>query len=251
MSLFSIETGTFFLILTKNTTLVHHLGIKKEIDMSPLNWTMNRVASISESNSKGKKIASRAAVAVGVIPLEVLAIAQNLIKLPFSSALMLFRVPLKAANIIACSKSLRSFENSLPGFYSLTVTALKVIGYVIGAIFSLTIGLISPKINFSLHKALRLIVDEKAEAERLQKELQKAKEQKILTQKIELHLLNLKNANSAKIAEKERQLVLEAQKQQEMLEMARARSKVEVDARPLDPRPDADKINEYKSAAAA
>lgn len=186
--------------------------------MTPLNWAMNRVADLSESESILKKIAARATIAVGVLPFEVLAIAQNLIKLPFSTGFMLCRIPLKLANLVARSKSLRNLEMSMPGPGSLFATALKVIGYALGTIFSILGFFISPRKNFDLHVILGLVRDEKAEAQRAQIELQTAKRKEAVAQELEANIKKIALANSAKIAEKVTQLEIEAQKQQKVLE---------------------------------
>lgn len=189
--------------------------------MTPLNTVMNKVAIMAESDAILKKIAVRAITVIGVLPLEVMTTALGLIKLPFDAALSVCKIPLKVTNLFARSKSLRSLERSLPTPRAVVITALKIVGYALGTLFTLILGVfISPKMNFDLHVSLGLIRNERAEAQRLQAELQVAKRRAAVAQELEDNINRIALANKAKIAEKERELVLEAQKQREILEAA-------------------------------
>lgn len=145
--------------------------------MSPLNELMNHVAGLSYSSSTFVKgFSTRGIMFFGGIPLEVLATLQNIIKLPFETALMICKVPLNIVNLCAKSKSLTEIVNELPGPCKVIQTALKVVGYAIGTVFTAILGLISPYHNFRLHVLTRLVRDEAAEAEKLSKQLREQKE---------------------------------------------------------------------------
>ena len=173
--------------------------------MAPLDRLMNRVADMTHSNSIFKQhVLSRATVMAGCLPLEAIAVAQNLIKLPFEAVLMTIKVPVKIVNACLHSANLKNFEERLPGPLQLIKTAFKVIGFAIGALFTGTLGILSPYRNFRLHTALDLVSDEKAAAELLKREQEAARQQELQREVMLLHIKNLILAQRLKVAEQER-----------------------------------------------
>lgn len=192
--------------------------------MTPLNLVMNHVANMAESDALLTKIGIRTVTIVGVIPLEVMAAAFNLIKLPFEAALMVTKIPLKITNLLARSKALRSVEMALPGPKKVIVTALKIIGFVLGTLFTVVLGVfISPKMNFDLHVSLGLVRNAKAEAHRAQIELQIARRRAAVAQQLEDNIKRIALANKARIEEKERLVALEHKRQRETWEATNAK----------------------------
>ncbi len=172
--------------------------------MSPLDGLMNRVAEMSDSNSFFKQqILSRVSVLAGCIPLEMVATAQNIIKLPFEAAMLTIKIPAKVINLFIGSETLKDFETSLPGPLQLIKTAFKIIGYAIGTLFTSTLGMLSPYKNFRLHTVLDLISDEKAEAAAFQKEQAAARQREVQREIMQLHIKNLILAQRLKTAEQQ------------------------------------------------
>ncbi len=173
--------------------------------MAPLNVLMNRVADLSDSKSFFKKqILTRALVVTACLPVEVLSTAQNLIKLPYQAIQTAIKIPAKIINLGVRSSSLREFEMKLTGPFQLMKTAIKVISYIIGTLFTATLGIISPYRNFRLHAALDLVKDIKAEKARRDGELNAAKQRETEKAIMQMHIKNLLLAQRLKNAEKER-----------------------------------------------
>lgn len=182
--------------------------------MQPLNWLMNRTVEMSESDSVIKNVATRVILFVGALPLEFLAIAQNAIKLPFITIGMGAKLSLKTFNLLANLQFIRDFEQSLPGPGYLVTTALKVIGYAIGVIATVLLGiLISPKRNFDLHVSLDLISNKKADAELALQQQIKAKRRAAVAVEEKAYIANLIKANSLKNLEKERLIAAQRPKE--------------------------------------
>jgi hypothetical protein len=175
--------------------------------MSPLSRLLNQSVVIAQSDSfLARSVGSRFTTVVAGVPLEILAVAQNLIKLPFEAAQMVIKLPAKIINTCVDSPSLNEFASSLPGPIALLKTALKVLGYAIGAFFTATLGLLSPKANFNLHVFLSLVKDEKAEAQKLKANQEATKKREDQIQAMKAHLKNLIEAKKNKIIDKERDL---------------------------------------------
>lgn len=189
--------------------------------MHPLNRLMNCVCEMTDSKSFVKKhLASRLLMASGGIPLELIAIAQNIIRLPFESTLLLIKLPAKVVNLCISSESFKEFEAGLSGPLQLLKTAFKIFGYTIGVFFTATLGLIRPKSNFRLHTALGLISDEKAEASCKFAQLQAKKLQEAQKKEVENDLRSLILAMREKNIKKEHQIAEEAKKRREIEEAA-------------------------------
>jgi hypothetical protein len=189
--------------------------------MSPLNHLLNHVADMAESHSfLRSQITSRGVTLLGGLPLEVCASAQNLIRLPWLSAVSVVKMPVKLIGACLNSRAIKECASSMPGVQEVFATALKVLGYVLGAIFTATVGFVlSPYLNFRLHLLLGLISDEKAKKAEEEAEQQAKKEREVQEKATQMHYHNLILAMKCKIAEKEQRL-----KEQRLLE---EREKVE------------------------
>jgi len=124
---------------------------------------MNYSAELAQSPSFfSRHISSRIITAICITP-ELLAIMQNIISLPLQCAELAVKIPAKIINLAVNSKSLNEFENNLAGPVDIIKTALKILGYAIGAVFTASVGLIiSPLHNFKLHCIFRLVNNEEA-----------------------------------------------------------------------------------------
>lgn len=146
--------------------------------MSPLNHLINYSAELAQSSSSFSKYFSSRLITAISIPIEMLAVLENTIKLPFQSAATIIKIPAKIINVALNSRSLNDFEEALSGPLDILKTALKIIGYAIGTFFSACGAIFSPYANFQLHYTLDLITDMGAERkktidqERKQKEIQ-------------------------------------------------------------------------------
>ena len=133
--------------------------------MTPLSYLMNCSAHSTQSSSCLKKnFQSRFLMGIAV-PFELLTIAENALKLPFQTAACMVKIPAKVVNVLACSASLEEFESSLAGPLDIIKTALKIVGYAIGVLFTASLGIIAPYKNFQLHCLFRLISNQKAQKE--------------------------------------------------------------------------------------
>jgi hypothetical protein len=160
--------------------------------MSPLNALMNHVSHMSHSEVVFVKyVSSRAETFFCGVPLEVLATAQNLIKLPFQPFGTIFKFAVKSIDLCVNSKTIKDLGAALPGPIDMLKTTLKIIGYAIGTFFTATLGLLCPTANFRLHCALGLVRNEKAEAERLQAELKAAQEKEVEEAKLKQEINEL------------------------------------------------------------
>jgi len=189
---------------------------------------MNHTVEMTSSDSFFKKqIASRVLMIAGGIPLEVLAMAQNLIKLPFEAATAAIKLPSKVANFCLRSKTLKEFERGLSGPFDVIKTALKVVGYAIGTSFTATFGFFSPSMNFKLHVKMHLIRNEKAETKRLHAETEAARLRDAQEKSMQAHIQNLVFAMRLQVAEKERKIAQEAEKRKEEQDVVYHEAKLE------------------------
>jgi hypothetical protein len=184
--------------------------------MSPLNHLLNHVADMEESHSFFRsQITSRGVTLLGGLPLEVCALAQNLIRLPWLSAVSVVKMPVKLIGACLSSRAVKECASSMPGVEEVFATALKVLGYVLGTIFTATIGFaLSPYLNFRLHLFLGLISDEKAKKAEEEAGQQAKKEREAQERVTQMHYHNLILAMKCKIAEKEQGLLEERSKRQ-------------------------------------
>lgn len=142
--------------------------------MSPINHTMNFSAELSQRESFFPRHISSRLINITCFPLELLAALENTIKLPFQTATLAIKIPAKILNVVVRSKSLKEFESALASPLKVLETALKIVGYVVGSIFTLTLGTISPHKNFKMHCLFDLIVDKAAaKAQRIAEEKKK------------------------------------------------------------------------------
>lgn len=135
--------------------------------MIPLNYSINYAAELAQSpRLVHRQLSSRCMSAIS-LPIELLALAENAIKLPFQAAACSIKLPITLLNMIIRSKTLRERADSLTSLKDLIQTTLKVIGYTTSFFLTATIGLISPYQNFKVHCTLSLTTDRAAEKARL------------------------------------------------------------------------------------
>lgn len=132
--------------------------------MSPLNSLINYSAELTSRSSYAlsKTISSRIVNAL-CVPLELSAVVENAIKLPLQTTAFLIKVPAKICKVLACSTTLGEFESTLAGPTDILKTALKIVGYTIGMLFTASLGIICPYKNFRLHCAFGLTTNRQAE----------------------------------------------------------------------------------------
>lgn len=155
--------------------------------MSPLNSLMNRAATLAESKPFiNHAILPRMIMPCGGIPLEIALVVLNTVKLPIVTAGFCIKIPTKIFSTIIPSKTLKEFDNSLPGPSKMLETSLRIICCSIGILANATLGIINPITNFRFHCSLGLIKDNKIEAEKIR--LAKEREEQI--QKHEKQIIN-------------------------------------------------------------
>jgi len=199
--------------------------------MSPLSGLLNHAVTMTHSDSfLVRSLGSRFTTVIAGTPLEIIAIARNLIKLPFEAAQVVIKVPTKIISTCVDSPTLKEFDTSLPGPFALIKTAFKILGHVIGTFFTATLGLLSPKANFNLHVFLGLITDEKAETQRHKSNQEAAKKREDQVQAMKAHLQNLIQAKKRKIIDNELRLVEEMEMRREAELLASQQTTHEPDA---------------------
>jgi len=144
--------------------------------MIPLNYSINYAAELSQSPRFAQRQVSARCMSAISLPIELLAAAENAIKLPFQTAACAIKLPVTLLSIVAQSKTLRECADALTSLKDLLQTALKVIGYTAGFFLTATIGMASPYYNFKVHCALYLTTDRAVEKERLLQEEKKRQE---------------------------------------------------------------------------
>lgn len=127
--------------------------------MSPLNQVMNRVDSwgqkvdeigIPQSWAK-RHLLTRAITFAAGVPVELTAALQNIIATPVYAAGVVGKLATKTLRVCSSSEFLKNLDEVLPGPAQLVRTVLRVVAYAIGAIFTGTLGVLSPSANFRLH----------------------------------------------------------------------------------------------------
>lgn len=171
--------------------------------MTPLNFLMNHFADTPAADTFLKRqIAPRLSVVSAGLALEILAVAENaFLYLPFQAAQIALKLPAKVTNLFVNSKSLGQFERYLASPFDMLKTALKVVGFAVGAFSCLILGIINPKWNFSFHVKLGLITDEKAEREQVKLREEMENERKKQEKLVQEHLKKMYLANYQKLSE--------------------------------------------------
>lgn len=171
-------------------------------DMSLLSTTMNRAADLTLSESFfARNIGSRVLNTMVCPPLEALEILKNGIKLPVQAVAFAVKIPAKVLNLAINSKTLREFDEQLSGPLDIIITALKIVGYTIGALSTVFLGTLFPMANFRLHKTFGLVKDEKLEAELAAKELEAKRKKEAYERILEEQLKKVTDALRMKIME--------------------------------------------------
>lgn len=170
--------------------------------MSLLSTTMNRAADLTLSESFFvRNIGSRVLNTVVCPPLEALEILKNGLKLPVQAAAFAVKIPAKILNLAINSKTLREFDEQLSGPLDILITALKIVGYTLGALSTVFLGTLFPMANFRLHKTFGLVKDEKVEAELAAKELEAKRKKDAYERILEEQLKKVTDALRMKIME--------------------------------------------------
>lgn len=161
--------------------------------MSPLNTLMNHSAEFTQQPSYSKNIQSRFLTVVS-LPVELIASLENAIKLPFQAAACTIKIYAKILDIFIDSKSLQNIESRLTGPIAVLKTALKIVGYAIGSLFTLTLGILSPYKNFQLHCSFGLITNKSIEKQLQMIEENRKKEIAVHEKSLEIRLGNIVEA---------------------------------------------------------
>jgi len=122
--------------------------------MGPLNNLLNTVNSWNtpESGIFKREILSRATNLVVTIPLEITAIAQNILRGVFHTASTVVKIEAKVFAYLTNSERIKEFEANLPGIRDLLRDISNVVAYALGTFVTAVFGVIlSPKVNFNLH----------------------------------------------------------------------------------------------------
>ncbi len=124
----------------------------------------NHLMSHSIQCSEKEDHLSRIASTLTTVPVELATSLQNLIFLPFKVVGMVAHGPLLITkNIVKFTVSQKShdkiheYDKDLPGLKSCAMTAYKVVGFILGACSTLTIGLVNTKLNTTIHEKLALL----------------------------------------------------------------------------------------------
>lgn len=159
--------------------------------MDPLNNWMNCVDRMSQKTDANgnpqswmtRNVATRAATLFVGVPLELAAVAQNIIRAPIEAVGVVGKLAVKAARVVSSAEFLRKAEDALPTFQQLVKTVARIVAYVVGTVFTATLGVISPARNFKLHcdvPYLNLATNHRAQnlaAELQAQQLRKAEEE--------------------------------------------------------------------------
>lgn len=134
--------------------------------MGPLNNILNRINTWSnpETNAFKKVIGTRVTNLLVSTPLEIAAIAQNILLTPVYAASTVFKGFTKVVALVTGSQAIKNFEAKLPGFTKLLNAIAGIVAYTIGAAFTATLGVLSPRANFAVHCGLGLVSNKKQNA---------------------------------------------------------------------------------------
>lgn len=134
--------------------------------MIATNELLNRINewNAPEHNAFKRHMCSRVTNLCATAPMETLAVAQNILTVPFQVVGVTLNLGTKVLSVICCSKALRDFRANLPSISDLCRTLARIVLYAVGTVFTATIGVLSPSANFKLHCAMGLAVDQREEA---------------------------------------------------------------------------------------
>lgn len=147
--------------------------------MGPLNSFMNKMDEISQPINHITRVPQGAfkrhvlpSIGTPVVgtPLEVLAVAQNIVTAPVQLAGAGLNLAVRALTHISSAKCLRDFSEKLPTLSDFFRTLGRVVAYAIGTLFTATLGFFSPSANFKLHCAFGLTTHNREEAVRAAEE---------------------------------------------------------------------------------
>ena len=127
--------------------------------MHALNNWMNRIDGWRHSvDANGnprsffkKEILSRFGTALVGTPLEIAAVAQNIIAAPITAVGVVAKLGVKTVRCVTSAEFFKKLDNALPSLKDFIRTVLRVFAYAIGAFSTATIGFISPDLNFAAH----------------------------------------------------------------------------------------------------
>lgn len=124
--------------------------------MGPLHHVLNRVHAWNEQGSYTFKsvICSRATNLCVSAPLSALAVAQNILAIPFTAAGTAAKLIVKPVACISGSRALNRLANNLPGITDLLLRIANIIRYVLAGAVNATLGVLAPTANFKAQCAL-------------------------------------------------------------------------------------------------
>jgi len=123
--------------------------------MSPLNNMLNRINTWNtpEEGFIKKEIGARLANFFFTLPLEITAIAENILATGVYTASTALKSSMKVVTFLSGSEAIDKFEKKLPGFLDLLKSIARVVAYTfIGLPSTILFGvIISPEANYQLH----------------------------------------------------------------------------------------------------
>lgn len=134
--------------------------------LKSLNNFANNVDNLNQPTHSfvSRNIKTRALNLCVGVPLEVLAIAQNVAVAPFQAVGGVLKLAVKGLSYISKAALLNKLDQKLPSLRDFFCTTLRVIALAIGVFSSVVLGFVfSPAANFRLHEALGLVKNEKKE----------------------------------------------------------------------------------------
>lgn len=125
-----------------------------------INWPDDKRASLfrcinnmNNSNSCWtRNITARLSSTIGGTVINVVIAVKETLKLPFQALSIPLKLVVKTARIIYDANWLQKLDHRLSGISDLFKSAFKAFGAAFAAVFSLTIGFLSPRANVALHR---------------------------------------------------------------------------------------------------
>lgn len=131
------------------------------------------------------QITSRASMIGIALPLEVLAVIQNIFKASAELIFIAGKTIMQVVDFMDGSKSFQSIKKELPGFFTFIQTIEKICLYILGTVLTATLGVLLPRLNFQVHTTLGIVKDDKIEAILRQKELELVQQREEFQQKLQ------------------------------------------------------------------
>lgn len=134
--------------------------------MIPVNELLNRVNewNAPEYNTFKRHVGTRLTNLYATAPTQALAVAQNILIVPFQAVGVALNAGVKVVTMINGSQAAKDFRAKLPDLTDLVRTVARIVLYAIGTALTATLGVISPETNFTVQCALGLAINQREEA---------------------------------------------------------------------------------------